>query len=71
MGGDTFERRTTFEKKSPWVKRSDPPWIAESSETKKFVNLPGYDLIRSAKEAISKIKKNIFFSSLILSLSRR
>ncbi|EMO02431.1 hypothetical protein LEP1GSC116_0018 [Leptospira interrogans serovar Icterohaemorrhagiae str. Verdun HP] len=44
-------------KKSPWVKRSDPPWIAESSETKKFVNLPGYDLIRSAKEAISKIKK--------------
>ncbi|EMO78026.1 hypothetical protein LEP1GSC127_4973, partial [Leptospira kirschneri str. 200801925] len=43
--------------------------IAESSETKKFVNLPGYDLVHSSKEAISKIKKNFFFSSLILSLS--
>ncbi|TQE70604.1 hypothetical protein [Leptospira noguchii] len=46
-----------FKKKSPWVKKSDPPWIAESSETKKFLNLPGYDLIRSSKEAMSKIKK--------------
>lgn len=48
-----------LKKKSPWVKKSDPPWIAESSETKKFVNLPGYDLVHSSKEAISKIKKKL------------
>ncbi|MBW9233415.1 hypothetical protein JQK62_14040 [Leptospira santarosai] len=42
---------------SPWVKKSDTPWIAESSETKKLGNLPGYNVIRSSQEAVSKMKK--------------
>ncbi|WP_036040399.1 hypothetical protein [Leptospira alstonii] len=46
-----------LEKNSPWVKKSQAPWIAESSETKNLGNLPGYDLIRSSQEAVSKIKK--------------
>ncbi|MGJ4752447.1 hypothetical protein [Leptospira kmetyi] len=44
-------------KNSPWVKKTDAPWIAESSETKNLGNLPGYNVIRSSQQAISQIKK--------------
>ncbi|MDV6235875.1 hypothetical protein CH379_009585 [Leptospira ellisii] len=44
-------------KYSPWIKKSSPPWIAESSETKNLGTLPGYQVIRSSQDALSKIKK--------------
>ncbi|TGK29669.1 hypothetical protein EHQ05_01510 [Leptospira yasudae] len=44
-------------KNSPWVKKTEAPWIAESSETKHLGNLPGYNVIRSSQDAVARIKK--------------
>ncbi|XDD50829.1 hypothetical protein AB3N59_03265 [Leptospira sp. WS92.C1] len=44
-------------KYSPWVRKSDSPWIAESAETKNLGNLPGYMVIHSSQEAVSKMRK--------------
>nr|WP_246057486.1 hypothetical protein [Leptospira gomenensis] len=45
-------------KYAPWIRKSSAPWIAESSETKNLGNLPGYQVIRSSQDALSKFKKN-------------